>query len=97
MARDAGRRIRELAKEIDLGPFDWEKNQNTPVQQLPVIIDSSVTIAWFMPDEYTVKSRAVLDEVIEDGAVSSHSLADRSWECPFGGNARAPHCVGEAA
>ena len=34
-----------------------------------VILDSSVTIAWFMPDEYTAKSRAVLDEVIENGAV----------------------------
>ena len=24
-AREAGRRIRELAKEMNLGPFDWEE------------------------------------------------------------------------
>jgi predicted nucleic acid-binding protein len=34
-----------------------------------VILDSSVTIAWFMPDEQTAKSRAVLDRVTEEGAV----------------------------
>lgn len=34
-----------------------------------VILDSSVTIAWFMPDEDTANSRDVLNQVIEDGAI----------------------------
>jgi|SRR4029077_5180886 len=34
-----------------------------------MILDSSVTVAWFMPDEDTAESRAVLHEVIENGAV----------------------------
>lgn len=34
-----------------------------------VILDSSVTIAWFMPDEDSANSRAVLNQVIEDGAI----------------------------
>lgn len=33
-----------------------------------MILDSSVTVAWFMPDEDTAKSRAVLQQVIETGA-----------------------------
>ena len=34
-----------------------------------MILDSSVTVAWFMPDEDTAKSRAVLHQVIENGAI----------------------------
>jgi hypothetical protein len=35
-----------------------------------MILDSSMAVAWFMPDEDTANSRAVLHQVIENGAVA---------------------------
>jgi predicted nucleic acid-binding protein len=34
-----------------------------------VVLDSSVTIAWFMPDEQTTESLAVRDQVINESAI----------------------------
>ena len=34
-----------------------------------LVLDSSVTVAWFVPDEGTAEIRTVFDRVIEDGAV----------------------------
>jgi predicted nucleic acid-binding protein len=36
---------------------------------LELILDSSVTIAWFMPEEDTGETRKLLDRVTEDGAL----------------------------
>jgi predicted nucleic acid-binding protein len=34
-----------------------------------LVIDSSITVAWFVPDERDVPSQILFDRVIEDGAV----------------------------
>ncbi|MGZ8324521.1 MAG: type II toxin-antitoxin system VapC family toxin [Rhodoplanes sp.] len=33
------------------------------------VIDGSVTVAWFIPEERTSRTQALLDKVIEAGAV----------------------------
>jgi predicted nucleic acid-binding protein len=35
----------------------------------PLVLDSSVTLAWFMPDEQNPEANALLDRVIENGAI----------------------------
>jgi hypothetical protein len=34
-----------------------------------VVIDSSLTLAWYFKDEQTAQSRAVLSQVVEEGAI----------------------------
>ena len=34
-----------------------------------LVIDSSITVAWFIPEERTAETQIVFDRVIEDGAI----------------------------
>jgi predicted nucleic acid-binding protein len=36
---------------------------------LSLVIDASITLSWFFKDERTAASRAVLDEVLDEGAI----------------------------
>jgi prevent-host-death family protein len=67
-ARKAAQRIREMSAGVALDGLSIKDiyQRGAP---LSVVLDASLTLSWFFADERTPAADAVLDQVVEQGAI----------------------------